>query len=520
MKYSIRWGVALFVVVMAFINPSHALAQARPTYIIAFIPLNWEGSLDEFEQAAQLQGAYFVAESGIEQYAVVEFRYLREPYTGDPTDAFLDLYITTFGLTLTPADRYIGLSNSDLAPDGDSSVVGWTRGSGALGMVVEVGDVQVTAHELGHTYDLCDEYLYEEWARQNDARGCPNPFPPMCVAQASIWCAGLPAADGRNSMMGPAGLDGGYAYNEPGLVHLHTVFEEIFGEITPVPTPTPPLTPTAPPIVLAPSLLITTPALVWLDANGGEKVLAPAPTLHPTLAPDGQSVVFSAPYAGTYDLWRVPIVGGTPEPLTEGGGREWHPAFTPDGSAIFYGATGTTVRNLYRLEVATGSTVPLVGLPVPADYPHLSATGRHLWFAAAPTSDWAIYRVALDDAGLPRIETVEQVADTAGMDIAPVLSPDGATLLFASVQGATVRLYQFDIAEGTSTSMTEGVHSAWGAQWLDERHVVYQEAHAEGMQIVLFNPKTGARRVWQEGQGLAWPYGVSPLSGAKGRGMP
>ncbi|MEK6828381.1 MAG: hypothetical protein AABX78_03455, partial [Nanoarchaeota archaeon] len=40
--------------------------------------------------------------------------------------------------------------------------------------------LQIPAHEVGHTYRLCDEYSHELWERQDREVKCPNKFPDYC----------------------------------------------------------------------------------------------------------------------------------------------------------------------------------------------------------------------------------------------------------------------------------------------------------------------------------------------------
>jgi hypothetical protein len=104
-------------------------------------------------------------------------------------------------------------------------------------MIVEAEGVSITAHELGHTFGLCDEYNYSEWVLQNESfmGGCPNPYPASCpmITSDEITCDGQPTSDGRNSIMGPAGLFGEYGFNDACLEHLQQTFEYLTSLRTP-----------------------------------------------------------------------------------------------------------------------------------------------------------------------------------------------------------------------------------------------------------------------------------------------
>ena len=243
---------------------STTLAQeiVKPEYVIVVVPVMWSGSMTEFEQSAQEEITHFIMESQIERYVNVQIEIITDPLTGvSLADPDLPDRVQRYALSSVAGDRYIGLTDGDLVLDGSSSVVGWTR-FGSSAIVAEVGFSVTTAHELGHTFDLCDEYNYFYWSRQNRslASGCPNPYPDTCPQEGQgVICEGFPTPDGAPSIMGPA-IGPNQRFNDPSLRHLQVVFEETFGtpvaptptlapNETPLPTttPRPTVTPTAPP---------------------------------------------------------------------------------------------------------------------------------------------------------------------------------------------------------------------------------------------------------------------------------
>src|SRR5207253_6891207 len=64
-----------------------------------------------------------------------------------------------------------------------------------------------------------------------------------------------------------------------------------------------------------------------------------------TFSPDGKSLVYTAPperheaWSTNYDLWRVPLTGGSPECLTKRNrAADGTPRFSPDGRLLAYRA--------------------------------------------------------------------------------------------------------------------------------------------------------------------------------------
>lgn len=207
-------------------------ATSQPlNYVIAFIPVHWSGDDSDFISEAQRQAQFFRETSNIYAYVNVDVKYLSQVFdeVSLSSDDLLPSLLT-FGLNAEPADRYVGLTDGDVVSDGDRDVVGYTFGPDYQVVIVEAGSVSVTAHELGHTFGLCDEYNYSAWSVEDEEWGCPNPYPTDCpqTLDWEVGCNGQPARNGSNSIMGPAGLFGEYAFNEASYDHLQTVFKELF----------------------------------------------------------------------------------------------------------------------------------------------------------------------------------------------------------------------------------------------------------------------------------------------------
>ena len=208
----------------------------KPELILVFMPIAWQSDQASFEQAAHSQADAFIQESQVNEYFNVQVVVLTTgPENVALTDPELDYTILEFGLTHVAGDRYIGLTDADLAPDGESDIVGWTSG-GQL-VVAESSDKYVTAHELGHTFGLCDEYSYSEWILQNESLsgGCPNPYPSYCPQTIAdgITCDGASTSDGRNSIMGPSGLPGAYGFNSNCQDYLLQIFSTMISQVSP-----------------------------------------------------------------------------------------------------------------------------------------------------------------------------------------------------------------------------------------------------------------------------------------------
>ncbi|MFH1751909.1 MAG: hypothetical protein ABH821_03145 [archaeon] len=151
-----------------------------------FVPLDWSGSKQEFEYYAELQKTYFEKISTFKQD--MQFIVLSD-LAGNITtgknkslkdlERTIELVLANSGIKLNPVtDRVVGITDKELL--GDSKVLGYGSTETVFAVISKYESIDVTAHEIGHTFKLCDEYLYEYWNRQNKSWTCPNPYPTCC----------------------------------------------------------------------------------------------------------------------------------------------------------------------------------------------------------------------------------------------------------------------------------------------------------------------------------------------------
>jgi len=88
------------------------------------------------------------------------------------------------------------------------------------------------------------------------------------------------------------------------------------------------------------------------------------------LSADRTSVIYSS-NQGDIDrrhIWRVPVAGGLPVPLTSGETIEWSPVETEGGRAVFCVASSATTPAQPSI-IGAGHTRPIAASAVPADFP-------------------------------------------------------------------------------------------------------------------------------------------------------
>lgn len=213
----------------------------------------------------------------------------------------------------------------------------------------------------------------------------------------------------------------------------------------------------------------------------------------PSISPDGATVAFDSGAGGEIDIYIQRFGGAKPIPLTAGdGARDRMPAFAPDGARIAFqsdrdggglfvmGATGESIRRLTAagfhpawtpdgreivfstgavlgpqtvpvselraVEVATGRERALFSGPS-AVQPQVSPSGRRVafWFSVAGRRDLATVPVS----GNHGADDLVRLTDDVATDWAPVWSPDGRWIFFASDRSGAHHLWRIPVDEAS-----------------------------------------------------------------------
>lgn len=172
-------------------------------------------------------------------------------------------------------------------------------------------------------------------------------------------------------------------------------------------------------------------------------------TAEGTLAPDGQTIVFTSLKDGDLDIYTMRVDGTDLKRLTTQPGYDGGPFFSPDGKQIVYRAWHPTETALVsyrdllnhrlvrpnRMEIwimnADGSDQHQITNLGGANFaPYFTPDGRKIIFSSNyknPRSrDFELYLVNPDGSGL------EQVTHHPEFDGFPMFSPDGTKLVWAS----------------------------------------------------------------------------------------
>lgn len=179
--------------------------------------------------------------------------------------------------------------------------------------------------------------------------------------------------------------------------------------------------------------------------------------LHPTFAPDGQSVVVSGNRGGLIDLYRVGLHDDDIEQLTDDGYADLEATFTPDGRGLVF----VTERFSTDLAQLDPGALRLAHLdletrhvrPIPAFLngkhlsPQVSSDGRTVTFIAEPDGTSNLYRMSIDGGPIERLSSVP--TGIAGITAtSPALSmASNGRLVFSVFEADGHAIYRLDPEE-------------------------------------------------------------------------
>ena len=198
-------------------------------------------------------------------------------------------------------------------------------------------------------------------------------------------------------------------------------------------------------------------------------------------SPDGRQIAFYASGQEGRDLWKMPVGGGTPIPLTEGGMAESPRGglcWSPDGRQIAFAAQRGDMTHLWTVPANGGQPRPLT--TVPSSWMDWSPDGRRIALTVETgPNEVGIY--TMPSAG----GFAEPLVDwPATIEWGPDWSPDGKRIAFSSTRASsrgnsTWNTQNWNIwivpAEGgEAVFLAEGIGPDWSP---DGREIVFSAAN-------------------------------------------
>jgi Tol biopolymer transport system component/DNA-binding winged helix-turn-helix (wHTH) protein len=244
-------------------------------------------------------------------------------------------------------------------------------------------------------------------------------------------------------------------------------------------------------------------------ASGGEKAAAWG---HPALAPDGKTIAYVT-FRTRHEILaqRVTADGraeGAPLPLVPGiAGRKAPPIFSPDGRRLAF----RTVRPgegqaLWMADLESGEVRLLAEQPGLQWSRAWFAGGRRMGYIAPGERGWSIRSVDVETG-----ETREHRVLDDRVVSAPMLSPDGRTLLAHGPRRGALNVWAMDLAGGPARPLTDDTEGIGYPVWSPDGSRIAVEVLRDGNTRVGWLPAAGgAVREIVSAPGQSWPYSFSP----------
>ena len=150
-----------------------------------------------------------------------------------------------------------------------------------------------------------------------------------------------------------------------------------------------------------------------------------------SLSPDRQWIAYDSDIRGEFDLYKMPLEGGTPDLIVDISGTMYRPTWSPDGAEFaFYGQPqGQASSEVFVVPAAGGAPEPLIGFPGINGHQAWSPDGLVLAFMSQGPEGldgFTIWTVSRDSVGGRWSEPV-QLHDTPCLY--PAWAPDGESLV-------------------------------------------------------------------------------------------
>jgi len=184
--------------------------------------------------------------------------------------------------------------------------------------------------------------------------------------------------------------------------------------------------------------------LAWADRNGKELATIGSPGEYEEqstrLSRDGTTLLAARrqPGLGTLDIWRLDLVRGIEERLTQGRGSELTPVWIDGERSIVYAAdSGGSIPHLFRRDLASGAETQLLPGGLHQLVMDVLPGGSTVAYAQrSPSGHFSVFQVSTHGDPSPSPLLPARV-DTFEMRI----SPDGHTLAFVMFNDERLDLY-------------------------------------------------------------------------------
>ena len=193
---------------------------------------------------------------------------------------------------------------------------------------------------------------------------------------------------------------------------------------------------------------------LWASQDEGVSVNQPSPS------PSGTSVVFSADYLGTNNLWITSLDGKVLRRLTAGDDMEADPAWSPDGKTIVYTVRTNGTFDLWSIQAdGTLPAVQLTSKSLNNKQPAWSPDGTRIAFISDRAGTNDVWIMQADGSGAKRLTTLP------GQENHPSFSPAGDEVVFSETTATKATLMVVKADGSSLRTITPAGANDWNPNW-------------------------------------------------------
>lgn len=121
-------------------------------------------------------------------------------------------------------------------------------------------------------------------------------------------------------------------------------------------------------------------AIFTLPLNGGEPKLITSntPSYWHGWSPDSKTLAFVGMRNNEFDIYTIPVTGGTEKQMTFSKGLDDGPEYSPDGKYIYYNSFQTGRMQIWRVNAEGGTPEQLTSDEYANWFPHPSPDGKYI----------------------------------------------------------------------------------------------------------------------------------------------
>jgi Tol biopolymer transport system component/DNA-binding winged helix-turn-helix (wHTH) protein len=232
----------------------------------------------------------------------------------------------------------------------------------------------------------------------------------------------------------------------------------------------------------------------WNLENGVKQALAYERSeddqdLEAHYSPDGRKIAFRRGVSPNSDLYVMAAAGGSVRQVTHITASIRGFTWTSDNRTLVFSSNYKGPPALYAIDVDDGRLQAL-GIS-PAQYPDAGRSGDAVVYELTRTQD-KLTVMPLDGGKPARV-----LAPSTGSDHAPVLSPSGDRMVFASDRSGQLQLWLYEWSSGTTSQLTDVADvPVFSPRWSpDGTHIVAVQRTSGGRDLIEIDLATRRQRV-------------------------